>query len=144
MPNGGPDNCGTCGFNRRNRGIWRNPSPDENELPFCQIRSIALTADHWTYCLNWHTRSPEPVEPVYSSGLYENGYHRIPWHGNIEPQPISGGLCSECGQHFADGIQVATVESAAREFCSNLHYLNWWKREHPADDAPMSANIGQG
>jgi len=32
MPNGGPDNCGTCGFNRRNRGIWQNPAPDETLL----------------------------------------------------------------------------------------------------------------
>jgi len=143
MPNGGPDNCGTCGFNRRNLGIWRNPSPNENEVSFCQIRSIAFTADHWTYCENWHTRSPQPVGPVYSSGLYENGYRRIPWHGNIEPVHISGGLCSECGQRFADGIQIATVESAAREFCCNLHYLTWWKREHPTDDAPMSNDIWQ-
>lgn len=52
MPNGGPDNCGTCGFNRRNRGIWRNPEPDETQTSFCEIRGVAMLADHWTYCQN--------------------------------------------------------------------------------------------
>ena len=42
---------------------------------------------------------------------------------------------------FTDGLQVAMVEGAAREFCSNLHYLEWWKREHPDEDAAMSRDI---
>ena len=71
MPNGGPDNCGTCGFNRRNSGIWRNPEPDENQTSFCTIRGVAVLADHWIYCQNWHTRTPIPIGPIYSSGIYE-------------------------------------------------------------------------
>jgi hypothetical protein len=38
-------------------------------------------------------------------------------------------------------LQVAALESAAREFCCNLHYLEWWKRQHPGEDAPMSHSI---
>jgi hypothetical protein len=70
MPNGGPDNCGTCGFNRRNRGIWRNPEPDEMQISLCEIRGVAVLADHWTYCQNWHSNSREPIGPIYASGVY--------------------------------------------------------------------------
>ena len=143
MPNGGPDSCGTCGFNRRNRGVWRNPTPDEREVSFCEIRDIPISADHWTYCQNWHTRTPQPIGPVYASGLYESGYRRIPWHGNVEPERTAPGICAECGEHFGEGIQIATIESAAKQFCCNLHYLMWWKREHPEEEALMSIGIGE-
>ena len=142
MPNGGPDNCGTCGFNRRNRGIWRNPEPDEQQTSFCEIRQLPILGDHWTYCMNWHTHSPEPDGPVYSSGLYERTYHRIPWHGSIDPEHAGPGTCSECGERFGDGLEIAVEERAPRQFCCNLHYLTWWKREHPGEEAPMSAEIG--
>jgi hypothetical protein len=78
MPNGGPDNCGTCGFNRRNRGIWRNPEPDETQTSFCEIRNVAMLADDWTYCQNWHTRTRTPIGPIYSSGAYEGGFDGFP------------------------------------------------------------------
>lgn len=141
MPNGGPDNCGTCGFNRRNRGIWHNPEIDEQQAPFCEIRSVTVLTDHWTYCQNWHTRISEPTGPIYASGLYEAGYRRIPWHGSVEPEHVGAGVCSECGEPFVEGIAIAVIESAPRVFCSNLHYLRWWKRQHPQEDAPMSENI---
>lgn len=141
MPNGGPDNCSTCGFNRRNYGIWRNPEADERQMPFCEIRNLPVLADHWTYCQNWHTRTREPIGPVYASGLYEGGYHRIPWHGPVEPEHVGAGVCSECGDAFTEGIAIAAIESASHVFCSNLHYLRWWKRQHPQEDPPMSASI---
>jgi len=40
-----------------------------------------------------------------------------------------------------DGISIAIVERAPLVFCSNLHYLVWWKRQHPHEDAPMSENL---
>lgn len=141
MPNGGPDNCGTCGFNRRNRGIWRNPQPDETVTAYCELRGVSPTADHWTYCQNWHTRTRKVVGPVYVSGLYENGYHRIPWHGNVEPEQIGAGVCHECRRQFEEGISIPAVEGAPAEFCSNRHYLQWWQRQHPTEDAPMSGGI---
>jgi hypothetical protein len=141
MPNGGPDNCGTCGFNRRNRGIWRNPSPDETQTSFCEIRGVHILADHWTYCHNWHSQSRVPSGPIYVSGIYEQGYCRIPWHGLVAPEFVQNGVCHECGDSVSDGISIATLESAPLNFCSNLHYLQWWKQQHPAEDAPMSWNI---
>jgi hypothetical protein len=141
MPNGGPDNCSTCGFNRCNRGVWRNPAPDQEQMPFCEIRSVPITNDHWTYCQNWHTRTGEPIGPIYAAGLYEDGYTRIPWHGNIEPDQGASGICEECGAHFSDGLQIAVIEGAPRRFCCNLHYLTWWQREHPQQESPMSEGI---
>ena len=141
MPNGGPDNCGTCGFNRRNHGVWRNPAPDESQTSFCEVRAVAILADHWTYCQNWHSRTRAPIGPVYISGLYDQGYHRIPWHGMIAPEFIQTGVCNECGASIEDGISIATIESAPLGFCCNLHYMQWWKGQHPNDDAPMSSDI---
>ncbi|MBZ5533559.1 MAG: hypothetical protein LAO20_19185 [Acidobacteriia bacterium] len=141
MPNGGPDNCGTCGFNRRNRGIWRNPEPDETQTAFCELRGVAPLGDHWNYCQNWHTRTRQIVGPVYVSGLYEGGYRRIPWHGNVQPEFIDAGVCRECKKTFEEGISIAQMESAPAEFCSNLHYLQWWQRQHPGEEAPMSRGI---
>jgi hypothetical protein len=141
MPNGGPDNCSTCGFNRRNRAIWRNPRPDESQLPFCEIRDLPVLMEHWTYCQNWHSRTRKPIGPIYSSGIYDGGYRRIPWHGAVEPESTNTGVCNECSASVQDGIAIAVVERAALAFCSNLHYLQWWKRQHPNEDAPMSQSI---
>jgi hypothetical protein len=138
MPNGGADNCGTCGFNRRNRGIWGNPTPDESQMPFCEIRNVMVPADLWTYCRNWHTRSRQPIGPVYTSGLYEQSYQRIPWHGSIEPQMGLSGICSECGAGFSDGILIPAAERSPLQFCCNQHYMQWWRKQHPDEDASMS------
>jgi len=100
-----------------------------------------MVGDHWTYCQNWHSHTRDPIGPVYASGLYENGYRRIPWHGDVQPEMIGGGICNECGIVVEDGISIALVESASLAFCSNLHYLVWWKRQHPKEDAPMSQDL---
>ena len=141
MPNGGPDNCSTCGFNRRNRGLWRNPEPDEAQMPFCEIRAVPILNDHWTYCQNWHTRTSTPLGPIYSSGIYDQSYRRIPWHGDIAPEFVNTGVCAECSAPVNDGVSIPVVEAAPLVFCSNLHYLDWWKRHHPGEDAPWSRDI---
>jgi len=138
MPNGGPDNCSTCGFNRRNRGLWKNPSPDESQPPFCDIRGVPVPIEHWTYCQNWHSRTRAPIGPLYISGIYDGGYCRIPWHGTVQPEMVDSGTCSQCGVPVHDGISIAMVESAPLVFCSNQHYLEWWRQQHPGEEAPMS------
>lgn len=143
MPNGGPDNCSTCGFNRRNAGLWRNSAPDETQLPFCEIRGVPVPYDHWTYCQNWHTRTSDPIGPIYASGIYDECYRRIPWHGAVPPEFVTTGVCSECSAPIHDGISIPSVEGAPLAFCCNLHYLDWWKRQHPGEDAPMSHGIGE-
>jgi hypothetical protein len=141
MPNGGPDNCGTCGFNARNRGVWRNSNPDTSITPFCTIRNVQVLTDYWTYCANWHTRSKTPDGPIYASGLYEGGYRRIPWHGNVEPLVGVEGRCAVCGAEFHDGLEITQVERQPAQFCSNRHYLTWWKQQNPGGSAPMSEEL---
>ncbi len=69
MPNGGPDCCGTCWFNRRNRGEKGHPKVrDSDEEPYCEIRDVAIEDPFWTYCSNHPHRRPErdpiPIGPI--------------------------------------------------------------------------------
>jgi hypothetical protein len=59
----------------------------------------------------------------------------------IAPEFTQAGLCNECGAQIEDGISIAAIESAPLAFCNNLHYLQWWKRQHPNEDALMSRDI---
>ena len=69
MPNGGSDCCGTCWFNRTNRGEreWREQQ-DESVPPYCEIRDVAIDDPFWTYCANHPHRRPErdpiPIGPI--------------------------------------------------------------------------------
>jgi hypothetical protein len=128
IPNGGPDNCGTCGFNRRNRGMWRNPAPDETQTSFCEIRSLAMLADHWTYCQNWHTRTREPIGPIYSSGAYEGGYRRIPWHGLIAPE----------------FVQMARAANVGHPLMMASPFPPWRARPSPSAATCTTCNGGSG
>ena len=69
MPNGGSDCCGTCWFNRVNRGKRRAPRPPDPDVqPHCEIRNIAIEIPFYTYCANHPHRRPErdpiPIGPV--------------------------------------------------------------------------------
>ena len=69
MPNGGSDCCGTCWFNRTNRGeaAYSEPSGN-NEDPHCQIRDAVIEDPFYTYCANHPHRRPErdpiPIGPI--------------------------------------------------------------------------------
>ena len=69
MPNGGSDCCGTCWFNRTNRGRrnWQQHS-DESAPPYCEIRKVAIDDPFYTYCANHPHRRPErdplPIGPI--------------------------------------------------------------------------------
>ena len=75
MPNGGPDNCGTCWFNARNKGQAYPLGPADNPEPhFCTIRELPIRNDpFYTYCANWSpmyvTEDPGrievPIGPVW-------------------------------------------------------------------------------
>jgi hypothetical protein len=69
MPNGGSDCCGTCPFNRKNRGEAgyahaRDPGPDH-----CDIRDLPITHSFSTYCANHPHHNPGrlavPIGPVW-------------------------------------------------------------------------------
>ena len=69
MPNGGSDCCGTCWFNRTNRGRrdWQQHR-DESAPPYCEIRKVAIDDPFWTYCANHRHRRPDrdpiPIGPI--------------------------------------------------------------------------------
>ena len=62
MPNGGSDNCGTCGFNAKNRHA------DRSEGDYCEIRDVLIENPFWTYCANHPHRRPQrdpiPIGPI--------------------------------------------------------------------------------
>ncbi len=76
MPNGGSDCCGTCWFNRTNRGErdWLGHA-DKSIPPYCEIRDIAIEDPFYTYCANHPRRRPDrdpiPIGPVMRHGGWE-------------------------------------------------------------------------
>lgn len=73
MPNGGSDCCGTCPFNRKNRGQAgyggrNNPEPDH-----CEIRDLPIEGTaFYTYCSNHPAHNQGliriPIGPVHVHG----------------------------------------------------------------------------
>lgn len=127
MPNGGADNCIYCGFNEPNEGEWdrRVDGSVRSQRPgSCLIGDgLPIRDPHWTYCVNFHSRSSEPSGPLYASGLYETGYSRIPWNGAFEPQPYVPATCVVCGVDVDKGITVALDRRTIVGACSNAHYV---------------------
>lgn len=69
MPNGGSDCCGTCWFNRRNRGeAGYRHARDESVEPYCEIRDVSIKNPFYTYCANHPHRRPDrdriPIGPI--------------------------------------------------------------------------------
>jgi hypothetical protein len=147
MPNGGPDCCGNCGFNKAVQEM-AHPHPDQREkfwaLSHCSLRDVKITNPFWTYCRNFRYGKPLPKPGekaaikgwISSSGLYE-GYVRIPWHGQTEPEVSVPCVCAICGRKTPKGITVAH-EGMNMGFCTNRHYVDWWKSQH--DDVSISSD----
>lgn len=68
MPNGGSDCCGTCWFNRANRGQRGSEHHDHSVPSFCEIRELEIDDPFYTYCANHPYRRPNrdpiPIGPV--------------------------------------------------------------------------------
>ena len=68
MPNGGSDCCGTCWFNRKNRGEAGYKRAHGSEAPYCEIRDVEIEDPFYTYCANHPHRRPErdpiPIGPI--------------------------------------------------------------------------------
>ena len=70
MPNGGSDNCGTCWFNRANRGQKGHVQQDPKIKPACEIRpDLTIEMQSYTYCANHPRHARErlaaPIGPVW-------------------------------------------------------------------------------
>jgi hypothetical protein len=124
MPNGGSDNCATCGFNRNNAGVWSAAGADNLKPGYCTIRAMEIACPHWTYCRNWHTHANAPLGPVYTS-MYGEGYERVPYYKRNCPETAVETNCHVCGDHSLNGIRVTSINPPL-EFCGNEHYRIWW------------------
>ncbi len=69
MPNGGSDCCGTCWFNRKNRGEASYTHAGTAEPAYCEIRGLEIQDPFYTYCANHPHRSPGrdqiPIGPTF-------------------------------------------------------------------------------
>lgn len=136
MPNGGIDNCGLCGFNRANGGVWDSHEIITDERlknAFCTLRGVKVSVPMMSYCRNFKTKETVPDGPICTVGLSEEKsgwlYPRIPWHGDCEPKLYVAGTCG-CGRTVAKGIAIQT-EQGTQFFCCNAHYIKWWRKQHP-------------
>jgi len=116
MPNGGSDCCGTCWFNRRNRGEkGYNRARDTNVEAYCEIRDVLIENPFWTYCANHPHRRPHrdpvPIGPIMlsDSSEYESkGYVRKVW--------ISSPDSEEIRQHLLDLLNRLPTHVAADRY----------------------------
>jgi hypothetical protein len=140
MPNGGPDCCGQCAFNRTIQKIGSPNRTDESDRQefwnnsYCTLRFVKLTKPFWTYCANYSHDAPKILGAkatgwIFASGIYE-GYVRIPWHGSTEPMVGVPTTCSVCGRKTESGIELTTSDDSSLGFCSNRHYVAWWRTQH--------------
>lgn len=96
MPNEGSDCCGTCWFNRKNRGEKGYPESSNNDLePYCEIRRVPIKDPFWTYCANHPHRRPQrdpiPIGPIMrnnSSEYASRGYVREAWKPSPDTEEI--------------------------------------------------------
>jgi len=142
MPNGGPDCCGNCSHNRAVQEMER-PNPEQPrrfwQLSYCALRNVKIANPFWTYCVNFsyykhseaRRRIEVPVGWISACGLYE-GYVRIPWDDKNEPRVSVRATCAICGRKTNEGIEV-THDGHTVGFCSNHHYVQWWKTLHQDD-----------
>lgn len=94
MPNGGSDCCGTCPFNRKNRGEAGYARARDETPDHCDIRDLPITgAAFWTYCANHPHHNRErirvPIGPVYTHSEESGG--RDVW----QPAPDSPEIRAE-------------------------------------------------
>ena len=135
------------------RKIWRSKCE-------CRLRGIKVPNPMHTYCANFSffnkreslwsdlaeflgirkrrfSRAPEDVKAigfVYALGYPQDDvtYPRLPWDSDNEP--VLGqytGSCDRCGGRVGKGIRLQLEESDGLLFCSNIHYLEWWREMHP-------------
>jgi hypothetical protein len=124
-----------------------HPHPSQREkfweLSYCTLRDIRIRNPFWTYCHNFqygkhlpkHDEERDYKGWVLSSGLYE-GYVRIPWHGDSEPEVSKPCTCAICGRITTNGI-IVRDDMSDIGFCTNRHYIDWWKAKH--DDPQISS-----
>ncbi len=123
MPNGGSDCCGTCWFNRTNRGeAGYRHAGDFSIRPYCEIRDIAIEIPFYTYCANHPHRRPDrdpiPIGPVMR-GDGENRFLWVPSPDSEEVREHLLDLLADLFRHISEDRYPAGL-SLARIIISQL------------------------
>ena len=147
MPNGGSDCCGTCWFNRSNRGQAGHGKGDNAIEPVCEIRDFAIESPFHTYCANHPRRAPErdavPVGPVWvDSGSGREVCRPSPDSGAIRNHLLAclAGILqssywqsSQSGGSDDIGFRVATVPEPSSLILAALGLIGFaawgWRRK---------------
>lgn len=83
MPNGGPDNCGTCSYNAKNKGEVGYEHLEDREPDVCTIRQLPIQSALFTYCANHSYHNPDglllPVGPVFKADFAAKPHTRKVW-----------------------------------------------------------------
>ena len=135
MPNGGSDCCGTCWFNRANKGRMGSGNHDRSIPSHCEIRDLVIEDPFYTYCSNhpyrMERRVPVPLGPVYvhiaesaeRDGVFEYWHGREPWKDAPDTEEIrsqllelleSPGNLSDNYPFYGDNLLTVVVDELER------------------------------
>ncbi len=135
MPNGGSDCCGTCWFNRANRGRAGSVNHDHSVPSHCEIRDLPIEDPFYTYCANHPYRRPDrdpvPIGPILRPGpvtaetpeiepiVLDTGTEwsaRVVWRRSPDTEEIREHLLAlliDLGRESAKDTYIATPDLAA-------------------------------
>lgn len=166
MPNGGSKNCTRCLHNKAVQEFGDMPHSDSDQretffdLSYCEFHDVNLTNPAWTYCRRntaltknskkdkeWKTLANQSVLPegvsgaIWGTGLQEKfgQYIKIPWHSKEEPKINVSCVCTVCETKTDDDGIIVIHDGKEVGFCSNRHYIDWWKTKH--DDPDILSDI---
>ncbi len=116
MPNGGSDCCGTCWFNRRNKGEAGCGHSGDSEPDHCEIRDLTIDNPFYTYCANhphrvsWKLRVP--IGPVFTGN--SDGIREV-WSPSPDNEDARLGLLDLLGKLPESGYDEYPIGPALGE-----------------------------
>lgn len=108
MPNGGPDNCGSCDH-------FSNKGQPMSGI--CSLRGEEIQSPFWTYCANnsvYHHDESLPIGPIYQAKDGSTGYRRIPWK-NAPDTPEIRQRIREIAQPWKNALDTPEIRQRLRE-----------------------------
>jgi hypothetical protein len=91
-----------------------------------------MTVDDWKTLAGTSAAKEGKYGAIWGTGLQEQFglYIKIPWHGHEEPKIYVSCVCTVCETKTDDGGIIVIHDGEEVGFCSNRHYIYWWKTKH--------------